>query len=958
MRSVLVLALCVAGATAAAQPWTFEPLDSRDGLPHNTVNALLQDARGFLWIGTADGLARYDGRRFEVYRRRPGQAGTLASNTVQALVQTPDGDLWVGTSAGVCRLDNEATGQFTCVQPQLDVLRVLYADGMIWVSTLDRLWRLDPESAAFVQMTVEEGRLGYGSSDTWFGQVEVQDGRLLLAMGGNNTFRYTRWRYAPERSQLIVEREVRLSRGTTGFVGVDGTPVEIPSAWLGRPGVLKAGWGTLGRIVSARDATGALWFGIEHGLYRWTGADLHAVPLGASSALSNAVLAMLVDRDGALWVGTRSGLFLHDPARARFTHVDPSDTGASRPVMSVASEPDGTLWVGTLGGGLVQVAPDGSRQLVGLGAMDDLVWAIHPVEDGSLWLGTNGSLCRRTARGAMSCRRESIARSDGSAFTYTFESDVAGGLWVGGSTLLYLDARSGAVRRQIALDSLAGFNTLTALHRDVEGRLWIGAEKRGLWRLDTPEGEVRAVEIAGLEAVSVWDLHEAADGALWLGTSDGLFHLDPETGQLTAHAAALPASTVYGVLRDGDALWLSTGRGLAQYHPNSGALRLYGEDDGVRTVEFNRRAIHRSADGRIHMGGMQGLTSFNPRTFDAAASPPGSVVTRVRVEGRHGETVHAASPALRLAPGARTVALELAAPVPAGARAFHYAYRLDPIDDEWIEIGDDPVVRFAGLAPGRYTFQARASRGGGVWGEPATLALILAPRWFQTLGFRVLAVLALVSLAGLAVQRRIRAIRREERMRWRIASDLHDDIGSGLSSVALLTERVRDRAPLAETEARQLTSVASAARSMVESLREIVWFVDPAHEHPGAFVARIREVAAALLGPRATVEAPERLRFDAAPLSARRDAFLILKEALHNAARHAPGAAVHIVAQEAGRQFVLTVRDEGPGFELATMPEGTGLRSLRQRAASLGGTLDVASVPGAGTTVTLHVPLP
>jgi len=954
MRSVLVLALCVAAATAAAQPWAFEPIDSRDGLPHNTVNALLQDARGFLWIGTADGLARYDGRRFEVYRRRPGQEGTLASNTIQALALTPDGTLWVGTSAGVCRLEDEATGRFACADPQLDVLQLLYAEGGLWAGTVDGAWRLDPQTHTFLLIRTGEERLRDGGG-LWFGQMAVEQGRLIVMAGESGGAQYWRYRYVPAQDRFVLDALEPLSPAIVGVPQPDATLLELPvSAFSSGQ---DEGWGALGRVPSVNTDDGATWLGSELGLFRWMEGNLQSMPLGTSSALSNAVLAVLVDRSGTIWVGTRSGLFLHDPARARFAHLDPAGAGAATPVMSVVSDANKALWVGTLGSGLVRVEPDGSRQLVDLGEADNLIWAIHPVGDGSLWIGTDAGLCRRTAQGATTCLREPIARTDGRVFMYTFEPDGADGLWAGGSSLVHLDARSGAIRRRIVLDTIPPFTTLTALHRDPQGRLWIGMEKRGLWRLDTPDGTVQRLNIEGLEAVSVWDLHGTASGSLWLGTSDGLFLLDSETRRLTSHATALPASTVYGVAGEGNGLWLSTGNGLVRVDLDSGALRAFGEDDGVRTVEFNRRAIHRSADGRIHMGGIAGLTSFDPQTFEAAASPPGSVVTRVRAEGRKGETVYAASSTLHLAPGTRTVALELAAPVPAGARAFQYAYRLDPIDEEWIEIGDDPVVRFAGLAPGRYTFQARASRGGGVWGEPATISLTLAPRWFQTLVFRVLAILAVVSLVGLAVQRRILAIRREERMRWRIASDLHDDIGSGLSSVALLTERVRDRAPLAEMEARQLTSVASAARSMVESLREIVWFVDPAHERPGAFVARIREVAAALLGPRATVEAPERLRFDAAPLSARRDVFLILKEALHNAARHAPGAAVHITAEESGRQLVLTVRDEGPGFELATTSEGTGLRSLRQRAASLDGTLDVASSPGMGTTVTLHVPL-
>ena len=942
MRAVWLFVLLGVAASASAQSWVFERVD---GLPHNTVLDLLQDRRGFLWIGTPDGLARYDGRRVAVFRARPGLAGALPSSTVQALA-LEDGTLWVGTPAGACRLADEALGRFACPGPRLDVLDLFAAEGTMWAVDREALWRRDGESFRRVRGSQAEGEGGalrvHGARD---GAVWT-----LRASAGSPVVR--RLRYDAARDRLVERAAERVPERAVGVVTATGRLLTAPADRLRALGWEAEGPSVLGTVSAA--GGGAVWVGSERGLLRWSAEAVEAVPLPGGSPLSQAVLAIAVDRAGATWVGTRSGLFVHDPARARFAHLDPAAAGAAAPVMSTATTADGTLWIGTLGGGLVRQRPGRRPEAVPGAPEDALVWALRPAPDGGLWVGTDNGVCRRDADGRSTCLRAPLARSDGEAFVYALEGDGAGGVWAAGSSLVRLTGRSGTIVRRVEIESVG---TPTALHRDRAGRLWVAVEKRGLWRLDTRAGAVRPAAAPTLDAASVWAIHEAADGALWLGTSDGLFRLGAEADRVEVYAPGLGAATVYGVVPDGDRLWLTTARGLAWYRPADRTLRRFGADEGVRNVEFNRRAAHRAPDGRVHLGGMAGLTSFDPAAFGDEGAPPAAVVTRLRVDGTGGSEVYGGGE-VRLGPSARALTFDVAAPLPSGGSGLRYAYRLGPLDADWVEIEGEPVVRLAGLPPGAYTFEARASRGDGVWGAPAAVAVTLDPPWYGTGWFRFVAAAILAVLVVGAVPRRVRAVRREERMRWRIASDLHDDVGSRLASVALLAEHVRDRGALDPPEARQLTAVAQAARGMVESLREIVWFVDPSHERPGSFAARTREAAASLVGPRATVEAPDRSRLDVAPLAVRRDVFLILKEALHNAAKHAGEAPVAVRIEESGRELVLSVCDEGPGFDPEAACSGTGLRSLRRRAEALGGTLDVATAPGEGTAVTLRAPLP
>ncbi|HYE94571.1 MAG TPA: two-component regulator propeller domain-containing protein, partial [Rubricoccaceae bacterium] len=631
----------------------------------------------------------------------------------------------------------------------------------------------------------------------------------------------------------------------------------------------------------------------------------------------------------------------------------------------------GALWLGTLGGGLLRRDPATGavaryRHRPGdAGSLpSDDVWALLPGPGGVLWVGTGEGLAgldRATGR-VWRVVLPPAGRHVRRAFIYVLASDGRGGVWAGGSTLLFrLDAETAQLQDTVDLAALGNEPTVEALRVDRHGRLWIGTEKRGLWMRDAG-GTLTRVRALPPNA-TVWAIHEARDGSLWLGTATGLVRLDPARGALTRRDdPAQPAAVVYSLLEDaGGRLWLGTGNGLRRHDPRTGRSRAYDAGDGLVNGEFNRRAAAAGPSGRLYFGGLDGVTVFDPAAVRAAPPPP-VVLTRVERSGRDG--TRALDPrglgpgGLRLSPRDLIVTFEFVALGFTNAARHRYAYTLEGFDAGWVEGGGTRAVRYTNLPPGHYTFRVRAANADGVWNEAgAALPVTVPPPFWRTWWFRLLALVFVAGVLAVAYHLRVRHLIALERVRLRIASDLHDDVGSKLGSIALMTEMVATRADLGARERGQLEEVARAARRMAGDLRDIVWLVRPGHDTLGDLAAKLEHVAAGMLdGVAVTVEAADGAEAPL-PMEARRHLFLVYREALHNVARHARATRVAVrLAREPGG-LVLEVRDDGAGFDPSAATDGNGLASLRERARQLGGTLDLESRPGGGTTLRLVVPL-
>ncbi|WP_420455054.1 sensor histidine kinase [Rubrivirga sp.] len=833
---------------------TFRHVTVEQGLPSGVVLDVAQDALGFVWIGTDEGLVRFDGVDMVTYRRS-ADSTSLGSNVVQVLESAPGGALWVGTAAGLDRYDARAD-RFRRVTglPSTDV-RAIAVDGVgnAWVGTaaglafvtadgtvasVERRRSGLPDDRVDALYLAPDGDLWVGTGD---GLARRRDGAYRTArppdsLGVLGAFAVSA--VAPsERFGLLVGTQgdgllafdpstaafsrVGIGDGVTAQTVTDVFEGPTGTVWVGTLGgglrrigpggdgarVYRAVADDTGSLsddeVSALllDRQGILWVGTYGGLDRFDRARGTAVRLrhtdDPTSLASNDVRAVLASRDGTLYVGTDRSLDRSDDGR-RFTHTRVGDEG--RPVGALYEDEAGGVWVGTEGAGLHRVRPDGSLEQAGLG--EATVTALLETDDGRFWVGTR-------ARG--------LAR---------------------------LDRETGEVDFLRRGDGLAS-NDVRALAEDADGRLWVGTA-RGLCRVD---GRVACLPVdpadpASLGSGDVRALHARSGGSLWVGTAGGFYRVDTRTDAVTGYRAEgsdLPDDDVFAIVED-DAgfLWLSTGDGLARFEPVTETFyrRLSGQD-AERTLGA---AATRAPDGRLLFGSARGLVAFYPQALTARnANPPEVVITGVEVDGQSvapGEdgVLDVAAPVAReivLSPDQAYLAIQYAGLHFSDPARNTYRYRLLGLYDDWRDAETSREATFSALPPGRYTFEVEAANADGVGfgeGRAATVAVVVHPPWWRTwwalLGFAALAVFALVRAdrwqrARLLRQERERASRREAELRAETAEAEHRKATA--EAAALSAENERKAAELERTrEVEAANTKLEAANARLEaSLRDL-----------------------------------------------------------------------------------------------------------------------------------------
>jgi ligand-binding sensor domain-containing protein/signal transduction histidine kinase len=1004
VHTAALLALLVgtgAGADQEPERLTLRRISAEAGLSHNSVYALLQDRQGFLWVGTVDGLNRYDGYEFVTWRHDPLDTSSLSNQVVRALFEDTAGGLWVGTDDGLNRLDR-GTGRFTrYVLQGAAAARHVWAvhedrAGQLWAGSDQGLFRYDGAADRFDLHPLASPPPGTpgGTDVTCLGE----DSRgtlwaLTASYEGQGATLHPVVRDGPPRRGYPLPA----AWGETYLFALD----DAGRFWLKDVGpaaideaagqVTPPPVGSLPRPVFAmvRRPDGTLWIGSEAGLVE---VDLssgrrrvHHVGPPGSGWLDNSVRALASDRSGALWIGTYAGLQRHDPHAKRFTHWrhDPLDARslASSAVSALRFDAGGALWVGTFGAGLDRFDPatgiaEHFRHRPGDPASlrDDVVWALLAEPDGRLWVATEAGLCaweprrRRFEWHDLVIPRDPV-RIDRTRI-FAMARDGRGVLWLGGLTGLYsLDPHTGrAARHLLGEADDQRTHAVTALMTQDDGTLWAGSGTLGLVLVDVATGLPRRripltlPDGKQLRSEGIWSLHRDRGGHLWLGNGAGFSRFDPQAGTFTHFFArdGLPGSVVYGILEDERGrLWLSTNRGLARFDPAAprAGFRNYDVSDGIGTMEFNRQAALVGPGGRFFFGGIDGLLAFHPAQIADDPHPPPVVLTAVQSQAREGTVVH--NPhgleELRLSYADDSVAFEFAALAYGNPSRNRYAYRLEGFDRDWVAAGTRRQARYTNLPPGRYTFRLRAANHDGVWNEQGlALPVVIRPPYWQTWWFRVLLGAAALALLASVYHLRVSRLLEMERLRLRIASDLHDDLSSDLSAIAVATDMLQRRPGLPEPDRDRLGELRDKALQMAGALRDTVWYVQPEHDTLAAMVARMRTTATDLLGPTPCVFEVA-LGDDDAPvhMGVRRDLVLLYKELVHNAARHARARQVTIAIREAGGRLDLHVSDDGVGFDPTARYTGEGLPSLRRRAERMGARLEIASRPGEGTHVSV-----
>ncbi|UYZ61643.1 sensor histidine kinase [Hymenobacter weizhouensis] len=1011
------LALC-ASLRTAAQPAPgipiplFRPLTTAQGLAENSVYAIAQDRRGFLWLATQDGLSRYDGSTCRTFRTDPQRAGSLSSNYALALAADPaSGAVWVGTGGGGLACYQPLTGQFTTFQRTTpdttgltnNFVRAVLVDrrGQVWAGTENGLHCLAPGQRRFRRVPLPGPGLRRNSIRAL---ALAADGRLWAGTGEGvvawlDTARQELRAAGAPLGSAVTALAADPATGAL-WVGTEAHGLRRWAAAGEKPGPVVAALPRAIRAVQL-DAAGHVWVGTGGGgLYRLPpGLGRQWIvyrhqPGQASILPHNVVQSLFQDRSGLLWVGTEEGAACLDPRPSPFTAVPLA--AVPEAVWAVTEDAAGRVWAGTETQGLIGHDPATGRrwqlrhQPQDPGSLaQDFVRALCFDGAGRLWVGTQSQGLSCLAPGATRFRhfrhQPGVPGSLGDNFVRALYYDPRGRLWVGTEGgLSRLDPATGrsTVFRHDPRDphSLSNNFVRAMLLDRRSGQLWVGTGGGGLCRLDPTTGRGRTYwaqprQARSLSSNFVRALWQDRAGRLWVGTEGGgLCRLDDTTGtgRFTTfrEPQGLPNDVVYGLVEDrAGQLWLSTNQGLARLQPATGQLHTFDQRDGLLQDEYNAGAACRgSRTGRLYFGGVQGLVAFRPEAVHTNPAPPPVVLTGLR---RFNQSVDLPDTSiterrvLRLSPRDYFFTLEFAALNFRNPVKNRYAYLLEGFDPDWVPAGTRREATYTNLDPGTYTFRVRAANNDGLWNPVGTaLRIVVEPPWYRTWWFRVGLSWVVFGVLFWLYSLRIRQLLTLERVRHGIARDLHDDMGSTLSSISILSQIAEghQRQHRPEQAAAVLAQIGESSRRMLDAMDDIVWAINPAHDSVDDVTARMRRLASEVLeaaGIEFTFRADTSLQGLKLDMRARREFFLIFKEALNNLVKYAHCQHATIRLQHQHGLLHLTVQDDGVGFDPTAPAQGSGngLANMHARAAALHGQLNITSAPGHGTTLSLRIPV-
>lgn len=1005
-------ALLFVAAPLAAERLPVQRHGVSEGLAEETVTALLKDSRGYLWVGSLNGLSRFDGERFRVY----GVVDGLPKPRIYALAEARDGAVWVATSGGLARIgasDPSTRPVFHPAGPPAGkAVELVWADrkGGIWFATGGELFEAvaggpAPRAAglaaalpggAIVRVLREapDGTLLAGTSRGLFRRGP--DGALVrvpLVPGGRTE----------DVRGLLVDRAGRLWASTPGRLvvtapGWENGSSEAPGGLLegGRlhlperggerralgaiPGAGPSAWQ---RILELRD--GRVVLTTTAGLAAASGGRLEL--FGRRHGLGDGILGeLLEDPEGNLWIGTQStGLLRVRPTG--FTSFAEEDGLLDAQVASVFRGADGALYVASRGNtALARREGEGFRSVrwprAAAPVPGRLIWGRSVLRDrsGAWWVASPGGLSRMPALEFGAALARAAPRAFGpregvhGEVSALFEA-ADGALWAGvydqPDALLKFDAatqRFAAVRPEGGLPQGAPL----AFLEDGKGGTWIGFGSGGAVRLKAGRAD-RLDPAHGAPEGFVHDFLVDGAGRLWVANGNaGLLRVDdPGAATLAARSVAVESGPVAGgaLCLAADAagvVWIGTTRGVVRLDPRTGRQAHFTTADGLANNLVTSAA--RDAAGALWFGTPEGVSRLEPAS-EAPAGAARAVIAAFRVNGNPRpvpELGTGALTGLTLAPDENRIRVDFASPsfTPGGRVLFQT--RLEGLDAQWSTPNADPTVRYVGLAPGAYRLAVRAVSPDGSPGPPATAAFTVRPPLWRRWEF-LAAALAFFALAVFLVHRQgVRHAVAVERVRTRLATDLHDDVGSSLARISILSEvGRRDLDPNGET-ARLFGEIGETSRGVIDALGDAIWSIDPRHDDLQSLADRLRHFAADLLegrGIACRIEVPAGAADVDLPVEPRRHLFLLLKEAVTNAARHSRAASVAVTFRLAGRALFVEVSDDGAGFDPAardlTEAEGRGLENMRARARALGGTLQIVSSPGGGTRlVVAGLPLP
>lgn len=998
-RLITLIAILLPLATTAQQLSNVNKITADDGLSQNLVFDILQDQKGFIWIATKDGLNRYDGYDFKIYRPNPADNHSLSGGYVTFLTEDEDHNLWIETRPGGLHIYNPEEDNFTVVNREFSIppgfentiVHDLYGNSKTgwWVATISGLYHIDQEEKRVEKIDLNEEEdvsvkvvvPDYKNRSLIIGVNEKGFYNLDLAADSEtvNTADFLHRFFQPDKTidhlsktgegnWLMIQESIISEISEEGslitqYDTAEGRNLEFPL------------------IVSIQpDGDGIYWMVQNSDVIK---LDLKnrslEKPLDIDLAHS-----LVMDRSGVVWTGTSgNGLFRYDPKSSRFGYREETLFDWIAPdfaekieekyqlgyqpidhqIFTIIADSNEVYWILTLSSGLFRYdskSKELDRHIIILPTLGEEIYNAYWAEKDE-----NGYFTLLFKWWVVRYHPEKGLQEYWDIYQFFPEADLTQG------APLY-----------------EPYNVITKHN----GYYWVGSSEYGLAGYNPVTDSLKRFayeqnndqSLSSNHILSLMPDPAQPNRYLWAGTDGGgLNRIDVESGTVLrfTESEGLPSNVVYSLYSDksGNA-WMSTNRGIVRFNTESYETLNFVKSDGLQSNEFNRRQHTLLPNGNIAFCGNEGCNLFNPDSIQLNRVAPKVVFTDVSVmnssvlpynskwfnnTGEHRS--------LEVEWSQNIIGFEFAALEYSAPDKNTYRYRFPPFIEEWTEIESRRDITFTNLDPGNYRLEVMGSNNDGIWSaEPAVMSVVVNPPFWMTSWFRILALILFSGLiAGIAVylskQKYRRKLREMEykmmvdQERLRISRDMHDDLGSRLTQIKLMSQLAESDQSVSEKLKEKLVEISDEAEEVILNFSEIVWALNPKNDtlyNLSGFMVQYAENFCRKVNIPCRIHAATQFPKTPVPSDVRHNLISIFKESLNNAAKHSSCTEIHVELALDNDHFIVQVRDNGRGFDPESLPAtGQGLGTMKSRIEKIRGFFNIEAAPNCGTSIKVSWPI-
>lgn len=991
---LLLFLLNFLSAPAETKRFYVTRLGTVEGLASNEVLAVYKDKHNYLWVGTHNGLQRFDGRKFVTYQINTPE-GRQPTQSVSDILSDHQGRMWlrVGEDYGIYTPEDQRFSKFPFEKNEarfqgeslwmdskgnlfviLNHIKLLWIDqksgkitdqnlpiklpegwrprsifedkaGRYWVSSVEGISVYDPTTSevyTHAHNPLKLDVLEKSAIDGVFNVFEDSEGIYWINY------------WAPEEHLLSYDPRNKIWKDHKNELSPDNTNYHEAFGHLELP-------------------SGEIW---RYGIQTLAGFDRRSNsfnPLIQKDIRYDKIYKLLWDDAGGIWIASDSGLyFLHfDTPSIFFIERDAQEGNYEYlAIKEIIHGSDTSVWLGSWGKGIgiIKGSRDQNADWLYQGTPNTIearqVWDIHHDKRRNLvWVALQKGLIQVVELDSKKVHFFYPEAFGGSTIR-TIAEDGNGTLWFGtqnGSIVKY-DAEGIDPEGFRRIRKLQGRIPRLLISHDQH--LWVTTADEGIYELELPEANtIRHLDNSILSSNAAEHILQVNDSIFLFG-HELLNKYNTRSGinEIFSYSDGMVSNTIEHMEKDEDGLvWIYTPNGLTRFDVRTNTFYSFGKNHFFSTIPSDGRGGTKFSNGELAFMSNNGIMFFDPRQFVRSLSPPMPSITQIQLFGRHIGDISSTELRQEFRAEENSLTFDFNILNFATQDRFIYEYRLIGADPEWKRANGNYQAVYSLLPPGKYSFEVRSVNEAGDHSESAIYSFEIRPSLVQTWWFKALMGLLFLGIVFLIYRMHVNRILEVVKLRSRLARDLHDDMGSTLSTINILSSMAKTKIGTDPAKSSEyISKISENSQRMMEAMDDIVWSIKPQNDTMEKLIARMRELANHVLESKDilfTMEVDERVEGMKLSMDARRDLFLIFKEGINNAAKYSKATRIFISFSLDHSLFVLKIKDYGVGFDPQEMHDGNGLENMTKRAANLNGTLSIQSKPGEGTELILKISL-